>query len=224
MSSVFYSQNLFKTRSKYSETRIYDFICKFLGKLPSTRLDNIQSGENADCVCIECLGKIDEYDLATITAQRVETELRDCLLHAESSISQTSKVEPAPRNANDNHFMRPIETIDMADEFKIENTESNELSDLVESNLIDDYDEHLASDSDEEYHPSNSVKNQLQRKKIKVERIASTRRQKRSNSQSTTAAEQQSHLKCTACNVTFKRWMKVKFPNWMHFEPFAFVI
>lgn len=78
--SVFYCKNIFKLKSKHSETPICDFICKFLGqeltRLPSNDVDNV--------VCAECLNKIDEYDFACMTVERVEKELRDVLLHTES--------------------------------------------------------------------------------------------------------------------------------------------
>lgn len=208
MTSVFYSRNLFKTKSKYSETRIYDFICKFLGKLPSTRPTS-----KDDCVCIECLGKIDEYDLATITARRVEAELRDFLLHAESSIAQESKVHSVGSvgasgdncvalNDDDNNIVRPIETIEMVDQFKIEHTESNELSDLDDSQMNDNDDENVASDSDDEYHPSGNLRRQSHRKLTKMTRMASTKGQKQ---QLSNALDQQRNLKCTECHATFKR-------------------
>lgn len=221
MTSVFYSRNLFKTKSKYSETRIYDFICKFLGKLPSARLVNIENTDNADCVCIECLGKIDEYDLATLTAQRVEKELRDFLLNAESLMSPEAKVfsigigsggDGTASNDDDNHLARPIETIEMIDQFKVENIESNDSSDLAEPTLNDDYDESSTSNSDDEYRPPGNLKKQLNRKVIKMKRTASTRGRKlhQSNPQVDSVLEQQTNLKCAECNATFKRYNFLK--------------
>lgn len=77
-SSMFYCKNIFKISSKHSETLISEFIVRFLGK-ETNRLcdeDNI--------VCSECLDKIDEYDLACMTVERVERELRAALLHTEA--------------------------------------------------------------------------------------------------------------------------------------------
>lgn len=216
ITSVFYSRNLFKTKSKYSETRIYDFICKFLGKIPSVERqehgNNSANENNDDCVCIECLGKIDEYDLATITAQRVESELRGLLLHAESLINQDSKaiLAEAGTNDNDDHFEAPIETIEMLDQFKVEKNcnESTELNDSVESILAnDDYDGSLASDSDEDYQPLNDLKKKLHHKAvIKTKRkVDNTREQKKQQQRPKSLLEQQNSIKCAICNVGFKR-------------------
>lgn len=225
ITSVFYSRNLFKTKSKYSETRIYDFICKFLGKIPSERLrqrrqqssDSPNEG-NDECVCIECLGKIDEYDLATITAQRVESELRGLLLHAESSVYQESKVILAGRSGGNDagqddthdHFEASIETIEMLDQFKVENScnESNEPNDSLGSILSpnDDYNGSTASDSDEEYKPHGSLKKQLHhtvtKNKRKIDNTWEQKQQHQPNSQ----LNQHKNITCAICNLTFKRY------------------
>lgn len=210
MTSVFYSRNLFKTKSKYSETRIYDFIYKFLGKLPSVRQLNASNNDNDDCVCIECLGKIDEYDLATITARRVETELRDLLLHAESSIYRETK--DAAGGGNDDHFVTPIETVEMLDQFKVEKScnESNEPRDFVESILADDYDESLASDSDDEYVPPDSLIKQMHRTVNKTKRKTATNERKQPH-RTNRLLDQQRNVKCAECDVEFKRYFLLKF-------------
>lgn len=77
---MFYCKNIYKLSSKHSETPICDFINKFLGK-ESAR---VTSNEDENIVCTDCLNKIDEYDLACITVERVERELRAALLHTES--------------------------------------------------------------------------------------------------------------------------------------------
>lgn len=82
--SVFYDQNLFKIKSKHSETRLCEFIVKILGDYPLKRECESESDKNF--VCIDCLNKIDEYDLACMTANRVESELRELLVKTESSL------------------------------------------------------------------------------------------------------------------------------------------
>ncbi|XP_031637394.1 zinc finger protein OZF-like isoform X2 [Contarinia nasturtii] len=108
--SVFYSRNLFKTKSKYTETSICEFIKKFLGNHQSER-----KCIDKHCVCIECLNKIDEYDLATMTAQRVERELRDILLATESLYY----IEAKSINSEE-LYVPSIETIETLEEFKVE--------------------------------------------------------------------------------------------------------
>lgn len=219
VTSVFYSRNLFKTKSKHSETRIYDFICKFLGKSPSGLRLTATNNDNDNCVCIECLSKIDEYDLASITARRVEAELRDLLLHAESSIYQESKgifavdASNVGQNENDEYFVQAIETIDVLEQFKVEKsyqepTESEEQpNDFIESILADECDDSEASDSDDEYQPPDSVKKQLKRKVTKTtKRKANTNEQPNKRQNRTNALlEQPKNVKCAECNVVFSR-------------------
>lgn len=76
---MFYCKNIFKLSSKYSETPICDFIVKFLGKETNRLCDE----ENV--VCSDCLTKIDEYDWACLTVERVERELRATLLQTEAA-------------------------------------------------------------------------------------------------------------------------------------------
>lgn len=79
--SDFYS-HLSKTFSTHSNTPISEFIDKIMGAA-----SNENNVDWNDCiVCIECFGKIDEYDWAWQTVQRVENELREMLLRP--------KVEP----------------------------------------------------------------------------------------------------------------------------------
>lgn len=94
--SMFYCKNIYKLSSKHSETPICDFIVKFLGK-ETSRLCHEEN-----IVCSDCLSKIDEYDLACITVERVERELRDTLLHTESIYaSEPVFVEILERDVDD---------------------------------------------------------------------------------------------------------------------------
>lgn len=219
ITSEFYSRNLFKTKSKYSETRIYDFICKFLGEKPSARLrqrcQQSNNGDNDDCVCIECLGKIDEYDLATITAQRVENELRGLLLHAESSVNAESKVICAGDSGGDDAeqndtFEAPIETIEMLDQFKIENScsEPNEPNDSFESVLtMDDCNESTASDSDEDYLPLGSLKKRLNRTAAKSKRKMDNVKDQKQQHQPNSQLKREGSNTCAVCQLAFKRYI-----------------
>lgn len=78
---MFYCKNIYKLASKHTETPICDFIVKFLGKELSRVVTN-EDEENI--VCTDCLNKIDEYDMACMTVERVERELRAALLLTES--------------------------------------------------------------------------------------------------------------------------------------------
>lgn len=186
--SVFYSRNLFKTKSKYSETRICEFIRNFLGNYPSEReCVSMNTSENEHCVCIECLDKIDEYDLAMMTAKRVERELRDLLLHTEANFFTESKsiITEEPFHA------LPIERIETFDEFKEECFEVNcENESIVHKSDTESY--KAESDSDEDYIPPNSKKppQRLVTKSRSVESMQKPHTNK----------------KCDKCNMEFRRY------------------
>lgn len=101
--SALYS-DLSKTRSTHTKTPICDFIDRIVG-------DTVAATERVhwnDCiVCIECLGKIDEYDLACQTAHRVENELRKLLLRPKSEF-----VEPVVIFDSDNDEVHDVESVD----------------------------------------------------------------------------------------------------------------
>lgn len=184
--SVFYSRNLFKTKSKYSETRTCEFIRKFLGDYPSEReYESISCDGNDHCVCIECLNKIDEYDLAIMTAKRVETELRDLLLHTEAAFYRDSKTI-----RTEELFVTPIETIDELDGFKEDDYESNDEIETGEQ-MSDIDSEKAESDSDDEYIPPGSKK---------LPHYLMTK----SESEPGTRSEPRKY-KCQKCNMEFKR-------------------
>lgn len=69
-------------RSRHSETRICDLIRKCLGDCKIHR--NIEDDINGPIICSDCSQKIDVYDLACATADRVSKELRQLLLHTDS--------------------------------------------------------------------------------------------------------------------------------------------
>lgn len=76
-----YSRNLYETRSKHTKTRISDFVLDWLTGHRQNRPD-VTRDDN--CVCANCLGKINRYDLMCVSVKRLETELRDTFLLTES--------------------------------------------------------------------------------------------------------------------------------------------
>lgn len=187
--SVFYSRNLFKTKSKYSETRICEFIRKLLDNYPSEReYTSISIGENEHCVCIECLNKIDEYDLACMTVKRVEKELRDTLLHTETQFFKETKL------FSSDELLPPFETIETLDDYNVENfdvnreEESPEQKSGSESNTI-------KSDSDADYRPSGTSKR-------RPERAMKPKPKSRLKTEA-------NYHKCLKCNMKFKRYRRL---------------
>lgn len=63
-----FCKNIFTLTSKQTETPVYQFLEKFLGY-------SIETHENEKIICQDCLIKVDEYDLAFQTAQKIEKEL-----------------------------------------------------------------------------------------------------------------------------------------------------
>lgn len=76
--------------SKYSQTPISELIQNLLAAYEPLRF------EASDSICSRCLHKFNQYDLARITVQRVEAELRNALLSAHIALKQ----EPT----NDSNF------------------------------------------------------------------------------------------------------------------------
>lgn len=73
-----YFQNLNETKSDHTNTRICDFLTKWLGK--NAQIDNLDD----DCICVDCLNKVNEYDLLCVAANEIENGLRDTFLLTES--------------------------------------------------------------------------------------------------------------------------------------------
>lgn len=85
--------SLYETLSQHSNTPVYDFVWKFLDNKPSVRDDSIDAA-NSDwsSLCAGCLNKINEYDLACMTAANLEEELR-------WELSQTEDIYTRQHNA-----------------------------------------------------------------------------------------------------------------------------
>lgn len=170
---MFYSRNLFKTKSKYSETRLCDFIAKILGDYPKRECE---TDSNENFVCAECLGKIDEYDLACVTANRVETELRVLLLKSESLSSTEAKLEPT-----EGLFMEPIKILEAEDGAEVETNYSDNDADGHQNDDVAD---------DEDYIPSAILITSPNRK-----RTVSTRLRNVTDNQ---------EYSCKRCDMTFQ--------------------
>lgn len=76
-----YCNNIFQQHTKHSETMIYKFLEKFLTNIGETFENKLNYDENRNIICQKCLLKLDEYDSATLSAQRIEYELTQLLIH-----------------------------------------------------------------------------------------------------------------------------------------------
>lgn len=69
--------NIYETVSRRSLTLICDFVWRFLNDTPSVREDVSDSARSKwSLICKRCLDKINEYDLACVTASQLEEEIR----------------------------------------------------------------------------------------------------------------------------------------------------
>lgn len=118
-----YNKNLFEIKSKYSDTRLSDFIVKILGDFPFKREYSIECAENL--VCNNCLNKVNEYDLACLTAKRVENELRELLVRQTAlslAIENDAPIEPVHQL-----FTESTETTELMNNIKIEELNCSDL-------------------------------------------------------------------------------------------------
>lgn len=91
--SDFYCQNLYKTKSKHSNTRICDFIKKWSNKLKFKDAINAVHVDQKDdhCICVDCFNRINEYDSLYTAAERKENELCEIFL---KNTEQMASIEP----------------------------------------------------------------------------------------------------------------------------------
>lgn len=140
--SVLYSKNLLKTKSKYSNTSLGEFIDRLLGSTPSSRSWNTVDDEY--CVCITCNDKINEYDRACWVAERVENELREVLLHTESLFNGGAKAKLFLTK------IEPIESLDvLVQDYTNEENSIEEIdADFIENEELRIYEEHLEEEDE----------------------------------------------------------------------------
>lgn len=107
-------------KSQYSGRIIYDFIVKWLGADSSIRLNGAAADPKDDnCVCIDCLNKINEYDLLCVQAERIETELRNTLLRTESlSEPKTEPIDECTEFENSEQLVDNAVTVETNSENK----------------------------------------------------------------------------------------------------------
>lgn len=78
----FYEQNLKTVRTKHSKRLVIDFI----RKLANNKTIEAELNSDASCACSECLDKLDVYDLAKSTVDKIELEFGKYLSREQSTI------------------------------------------------------------------------------------------------------------------------------------------
>lgn len=121
-----YNKNLFEIKSKYTETRLSDFIVKILGDFPFQREYSVECDDNL--VCSDCLNKVNEYDLACLTAKRVEDELRGLLVETAMSLAveRDASIEPMHQL-----FTESTEATELNNDIKIEESNFSDFETIV---------------------------------------------------------------------------------------------
>lgn len=82
-------RNFTAIKSQHTQTPISQFIRKFLGDFQSSR--HIDSESN--CICVECLQKIDDYDWTCQQAVEQEVKIRDLLWTTEANLIDSGNDE-----------------------------------------------------------------------------------------------------------------------------------
>lgn len=74
--TVFYMRNFYKLKSKHSNTLVPEFLKKICGGEDFISLSDADNEDGESVVCMECMGKINDYDAACTTKKRIEREFR----------------------------------------------------------------------------------------------------------------------------------------------------
>lgn len=109
--------NLYEAITFHSNTPVFDFVWKFLDDKPSVRDDTVDAANsNWNSICVGCFNKINEYDLARETANRLEEELR-------WELSQTEATYAAALENSAAHSSNPIQppNVQVVEEIQIVN-------------------------------------------------------------------------------------------------------
>lgn len=92
--------NIYETMTSHSSTRVHKYVNQFLDDKPSIRHGTFEeTNANRNLLCSGCFNKINDLDLACVTAKRLHHELKWELLQTEASYSsqknaKNRKIEP----------------------------------------------------------------------------------------------------------------------------------
>lgn len=74
--TVFYLRNFYKLKSKHSNTLVPEFLKTICGGEDFIPLSDVDNEDGESIVCMECMAKINDYDAACTTKERIEREFR----------------------------------------------------------------------------------------------------------------------------------------------------
>lgn len=149
--------NLYEAVTKHSQTQIFDFVWKFMDNQPSVRDDSIDAANsNWSSVCARCLDRINEYDLACVTANKFEQELRADLFQTETFYARRQQYALRPSQIDT--IDDPIDQVDdVVDPSESEDHESIVVSvdcpeGLFETDNIEEEEQNDQAIDEEEHH------------------------------------------------------------------------
>lgn len=102
--STDFRRNFAEVKSQHTQTPIADFVNSILADFNSER--NVDDASN--CICTECLKRIDDYDLSCQQAIEQEAELRHLLFSTELTLRYTKKASVEIRTEIENHNERAL--------------------------------------------------------------------------------------------------------------------
>lgn len=205
-------QNLYETRSTHSNTKISDFVHKFLENLQTHRQFNANPlTKQAAGLCDQCFTTINEYDLACVTAERIEKSLRAILLQTDALFVDEKQVnqdcddgaascDDEECDNRDDQPMRALAAESVAFD-ELENIENVEIC-LVEPIIEADFDEFDNLSEDEV-----GTDDAKQSTTVTVGKIGPNRRNRSSNAD---GDDDERPYECCVCQTTFSHKKDLK--------------
>lgn len=146
-------QDLYETTSTHSNTKICDFVRKFLGSIETHRRFDANHEWNTNdgdtFVCDQCLSTINEYDLACVTAERIEKSLRAILLQTDALFVNVNKDNEESEGdvSRGDQLMDVLESesVELDELENIENVEICMVEPKIEASF-DEFDDNLSQD------------------------------------------------------------------------------
>lgn len=93
--TIIYCENVFTIRSCHTDTPVMDFLKKFAKELEMTT-NLAKNRHGSTVICQMCMIKINEYDLACMTARQMKNQLKDLLQRKEEVDDSKSDVDFNP--------------------------------------------------------------------------------------------------------------------------------
>lgn len=92
--TIIYSENIYLLRSCHTDTPIIEFLKKFADELEMSTIWPTSS--KSTIICQVCMIKINEYDLACMTAKTMESQLKELLQQKEEIDDEKTDVDYKP--------------------------------------------------------------------------------------------------------------------------------